>query len=204
VTTWTHRLARVAVRPLVGTRVTPNVLTTLRLMTGLLACAALLPAQSGWNWWAGWLWLVSAFLDRADGELARIGNMCSPAGHIYDARVDNIVNSAFFVALGIGARNSGLGNTAIVLGVATGAALYISDRCSDAFTEHQGRVPYPGVYGFDPDDLLYLLAPIVWLGWQAHILIPSCVITTAMALLTVGRLWHARRTRVRAMSPEPG
>ena len=31
---WTHRLARVAIRPLLGTRVTPNHLTTLRLATG--------------------------------------------------------------------------------------------------------------------------------------------------------------------------
>jgi hypothetical protein len=71
-TSWTHRLVRIAVRPLVGTPVTPNHLTMLRLVTRLLACAALLPGETSWNWWAGWLWLLSAFLDRADGELARI------------------------------------------------------------------------------------------------------------------------------------
>ncbi len=37
---WTHRLARRLVRPLVGTWITPNHLTTLRLVTALGACAA--------------------------------------------------------------------------------------------------------------------------------------------------------------------
>ena len=36
---WTHLLARVMVRPLIGTWVRPNHLTTLRLATGMAACA---------------------------------------------------------------------------------------------------------------------------------------------------------------------
>ena len=65
---WTHRLARPLVRPLVGTRVTPNHLTTLRLLTGLGACAALAVGDRGLEIWGGWLWLASALRDRADGE----------------------------------------------------------------------------------------------------------------------------------------
>ena len=99
-TSWTHRVARVMVRPLIGTGVTPNHLTTLRLATGVLACAMLIPGDRYWNWWGGSLWLVSAFLDRADGELARIGNMATPGGHMYDYIVDNAVNAGFFVAIG--------------------------------------------------------------------------------------------------------
>ena len=38
---WTHLMARPLVRPLIGTRVRPNHLTTLRLLTGLAACALL-------------------------------------------------------------------------------------------------------------------------------------------------------------------
>ena len=45
--TWTHALARMAVRPLLGTGVTPNHLTTLRLLTGLLAWATLAGGPSG-------------------------------------------------------------------------------------------------------------------------------------------------------------
>ena len=38
-TSWTHRLARLLVRPLVGTPITPYHLTTARLVTGVAACS---------------------------------------------------------------------------------------------------------------------------------------------------------------------
>ena len=194
-TSWTHRLARIAVRPLVGTRVTPNDLTTLRLATGVLACAALLPAQPGWDWWAGWLWLASAFLDRADGELARISGTCTPSGHLYDYYVDNFVNAAFFVALGVGLRTSYLGANAMALGLATGVALFVCGWWSEALERLKGpgAKAYSGAFGFDPDDLLYLLAPIVWLGWQAGVLVAASLAATFMMLLTGWRLREARR-----------
>jgi len=198
-TSWTHRLARLAVRPLVGTVVTPNVLTTLRLVTGLLACAALVPGETGWDWWAGGLWLLSAFLDRADGELARLGGTCTPGGHLYDYYVDNFVNAAVFVGLGIGLRHSGLGTVAIALGLATGAALFICGYWSEALERLQGpeAKAYSGAYGFDPDDLLYLLAPIIWLGWNAELVVAASLGATTMMLLTGWRLREALRARER-------
>ena len=72
-TSWTHLLARPLVRPLIGTWVRPNHLTTLRLLTGVAACVAVAWGSRAGLWWGGGLWLVSAFLDRADGELARMG-----------------------------------------------------------------------------------------------------------------------------------
>jgi archaetidylinositol phosphate synthase len=183
-------LARFLVRPLVGTGVTPNHLTTLRLATGLLACAALIPADGGWLRWAGWLWLASALLDRADGELARAGDMSTPGGHRYDFLADNLVNSGFFIALGLGLRTSASGGTAVALGLWTGAALYICGYWSEALErlEGPGSKAYSGAFGFDPDDLLYLLAPIVWLGWSAQLVVLACCGATVMMLLTGWRL----------------
>jgi hypothetical protein len=196
-TSWTHRLARLAIRPLLGTRVRPNHLTTLRLVTGLLACAALLPGGAPWSFWAGWMWLFSAFLDRADGELARLGGLSSPAGHRYDYLTDMIVNSAFFVALGIGARDSVLDAAAIALGIWTGAALLICGHWSETLEklEGPGSKAYSGAFGFDPDDLLYLLAPIVWLGWEAPLLAAASCGATVMMLLTG---WRLRRLAARS------
>jgi archaetidylinositol phosphate synthase len=189
-TSWSHRLARFLVRPLVGTRITPNHLTTLRLVTGVLACAALLPADGGWLRCAGWLWLGSALLDRADGELARISGMSTPGGHRYDYLADNVVNSGFFIALGLGLRASPLGDAAIALGLWTGVALYICGYWSEALErlEGPGSKAYPGAFGFDPDDLLYLLAPIVWLGWGVPLIVAAYVGATFMMLLTGWRL----------------
>src|SRR5260370_11966313 len=80
-TSWSHRLARILVRPLVGSGVTPNDLTTLRLATGLLACGALLPADGAGAWWGGMLWLVLALLDRPPGQLPPSRRHFPPGRH---------------------------------------------------------------------------------------------------------------------------
>src|SRR5260370_22944924 len=87
-TSWSHRLARILVRPLVGSGVTPNDLTTLRLATGLLACGALFPADGAGAWWGGGLWLVSAGLVPARGGLARLRGTLTPRAYrlLYSVR----------------------------------------------------------------------------------------------------------------------
>jgi len=203
-TSWSHRLARLLVRPLVGTGITPNHLTTLRLVTGILACLALIPADGAWLWWAGWLWLASALLDRADGELARIGGMSTPGGHRYDYLVDNAVNSAFFVALGLSLREASWGGAAVALGLWTGAAIFLSSYWSEELErlDGSGRKAYSGAFGFDFDDLLYLLAPIVWLGWSAPLLVAAGFGVTVMMLLTAWRLWRLTGRRADAGAAE--
>lgn len=194
-TSWSHRLARVLVRPLVGTRVTPNHLTSLRLVTGLLACAALLPGTAEWRSWAGFLWLVSALLDRADGELARIAGLVTPDGHRYDFVVDNLVNSGFFACLGFGLIDSGLGGAAVPLGLWTGGALYLCGDWSERLEQRAGpgSKAWSGRFGFDPDDLLYLLAPILWLGWSVPLLLLAFLGATVMTLLTFRRFRQTSR-----------
>jgi archaetidylinositol phosphate synthase len=189
-TTWTHRLARPLIRPLLGTAVRPNHLTTLRLLTGVAACLAFIPGTHAGNWWGGALWLVSAFLDRADGELARIGNMMSPAGHRYDYHADVTVNVLFFVAIGVGLRNSWLGSWAIPLGFLSGGSMLLVSLFSEWLEQRSppGKKAYSGRWGFDPDDALYLLGPLAWLGWLSGVLIGAAVGTTVMMIITGVRL----------------
>jgi phosphatidylglycerophosphate synthase len=195
-TSWTHRLARLVVRPLVGRGVRPNHLTTLRLLTGAVSCAALAQGDPFWIWYSGWFWLVSAFLDRADGELARIGTMSTPAGHYYDYIADTVVNAGFFVAAGIGLRHSSLGGDAVWLGVWTGLALLLCGNWSEQLERREGPgiKAYAGAFGFDFDDLLYLLAPILWLGWLVPLLIGGSLGATCMMVLTG---WRLRRLTLR-------
>jgi archaetidylinositol phosphate synthase len=189
---WTHLLARRAVQPLLGTWVTPNHLTTLRLLTGLVACAGIAEGTRPGAWWGGTLWLLSAFLDRADGELAREGKMMTVAGHQYDFRVDVLVNLLFFVAAGVGLRVSWLGSWAIPLGLITGAALLGSSWLCELLEQRSppGTKAYSGWGGFDPDDALYLMGPLAWVGWLAPILIGASVGATAVLVLTGLRLRH--------------
>ena len=66
--TWVHRLLSPLVKLLVGTPVSPNHLTTLRLATGLFSMGCF---ASGAMDQGGLLFVVSTALDHMDGELAR-------------------------------------------------------------------------------------------------------------------------------------
>ena len=193
--TWTHAAARWMVRPLVGTGVTPNHLTTLRLITGVAACIGIALGTPAGDGWGGALWLVSAFLDRADGELARVGNMMSVAGHQYDYQVDLWINSAFFLAAGVGLRHGWLGHLAPPVGFEAAMAMVACCWLSEVYEKLSG----PGVrtwnggFGFHPDDALYLLGPIVWLGWLSPILVAAAVCSTLMAGVILVRYLGLRR-----------
>lgn len=174
---WTHKLARFVVRPMVQGPITPNHLTTARLVTGLAACAALAVGARDWTIWGGILWLVSAFLDRADGELARLSGTTSPGGHAYDYTCDVAVNSLFFLGIGIGLRDDALGWWAVLLGFIGAAgvagASILSERLENQWDTEQKA--YVGIAGFDFDDVLYLFSPIAWLGWLLPLLVGAAV-----------------------------
>jgi phosphatidylglycerophosphate synthase len=199
-TTWTHLLARALIRPLLGTAVRPNHLTTLRLLTGIAACLAFVPGTRAGMWWGGALWLVSAFLDRADGELARIGNMMSPAGHRYDYYSDTGVNTLFFICIGFGLRHSWLGSWAIVLGLLSGGSMLLVSLFSEwlELRSPPGTRAYSGRWGFDPDDALYLMGPLAWLGWLSPVLVGAAIGATTMMVITGVRLLRIRQLQARA------
>lgn len=195
-TSWTHLLARVMVRPLIGTAVRPNHLTTLRLLTGLAACVAFSLGTPVGMWWGGGLWLVSAFLDRADGELARMGKLMSPGGHRYDYYADTAVNSLFFISIGVGLYQSWLGPWSVLLGAISGTSMWLCSVLSEWLeaASPPGTRAYSGRWGFDPDDALYLLGPFAWLGWLAPILVGATLGTTLMMGISAVRLARLRRS----------
>ena len=199
---WTHKIARVCILPLVHTPVTPNHLTTVRLITGLAACAAFAVGDRSWDIWGGWLWLLSAFLDRADGELARVSGKTSPWGHKYDYVCDVLVTALFFVSAGFGLRDGWLGGWAIVAGAAGTLGVIAAEILAekiDSMKKDTGEKAYAGFAGFDFDDVLYLFAPVMWLGWQMPFVLGAAVGAPAFALLT----WYKLR-RLQKVVPRGG
>lgn len=199
--TWTHAIARWMVRPLVGTWVRPNHITLLRLITGAVACALIATGQRMEMVWGGVVWVVSAFLDRADGELARIGDLKSRGGHLFDYYSDVAVNSAFFLAASFGVRHGWLGHWAIPFGllgcVSMVAVLLLSELYEDL--SGPGVRTYAGAWGFHPDDALYLMGPFVWLGWLPPILVAGAIGATIMTLIVAARV-VALKQRLRRSS----
>src|SRR5271170_2363033 len=123
---WDARLARRLVAPLIDSWVTPNHLTTLRLLVGLAAAAAFLPGTYAWSNIGALLLVLSNFLDHTDGELARVSGKSSRFGHLYDLASDAAVTILIFVAIGIGVEAESrlaLPLPAVALGAAAGCSI---------------------------------------------------------------------------------
>ena len=118
---WDARLARRLVAPLVHSWVTPNYLTTVRLLIGMAAAAAFIPGSYGWSNGAALLLILSNFLDHTDGELARMSGKTSRIGHLYDLASDAVVTILLFIAIGVGVAakpGTDLGLPPAILGLA--------------------------------------------------------------------------------------
>jgi phosphatidylglycerophosphate synthase len=184
---WTHKAARWCILPLVDTAVTPNHLTIVRLITGIAACAMFASGMRELEIWGGWMWLLSAFLDRADGELARVSGKTSQAGHRFDYFCDATVTSAFFVGIGLGLIHGTWGVWSAAMGLVAGGAVLIAEILAeriDQSLKDTGEKAFEGFAGFDFDDVLYLFAPVVWLGWHPYFLAGATLGAPAFAWVT--------------------
>ena len=77
----------------------------LRLIVGLAACALLAVGSRTTAAWSGVLWIVTCVLDRADGELARMGDLRSESGKVLDYYSDMILDALWFLGAGLGLRH---------------------------------------------------------------------------------------------------
>jgi len=165
---WDARLARRLVAPLIHSWVSPNHLTTLRLVVGLAAAAAFIPGSYGWSNFAALLLILSNFLDHTDGELARLSGKTSRFGHLYDLASDAAVTVLLFIAIGVGVASKPgieLGLPPAVLGLVAGTAIalifYLRMRIEELLGKSATQQASLG--GFETEDVLYLL-PLATLG----------------------------------------
>ena len=193
--TYAHAFARLIVRPLLGTWVRPNHLTALRLVLGLAACALLIPGSKLYTAWSGVLWILTCVLDRADGELARMGDLRSESGKVLDYYSDMILDAAWFLCAGIGLRHGALGDTAIILGGVTCLAMLLCTWYAEMFERLSGPgvKAWKGVQHFHPDDALFLLPLLTWLGWVGPVLMAASVVTPIIAVVMIARYAAVKR-----------
>lgn len=157
---WDARLARRLVGPLGNSWVTPNHLTTVRLLVGLAAAAAFLPGSYVWSNVGAILLAASNFLDHCDGELARISGKSSRAGHVYDLASDALVTVVVFIAIGVGVRLRGtFPLPPVVLGCIAGCAIALIFYLRMQIEERIGKTgaQQASLGGFETEDVLYLL-----------------------------------------------
>lgn len=198
--TWDARLARWLVTPLKNTRIVPNHLTTLRLITGLAGAACL--AEGGFTWSnIGALFIVlSNFIDHTDGELARISGKSSKLGHCYDLASDALVTVALFVSMGLGLTAQGASTFAppVLLGTVAGFAValifYLRMRIESIAGKAGTRQAFAG--GFETEDVLYLMPLVTLLHGIGPFVVTASIGAPLFAVWVAFDYWRiVRRTR---------
>jgi archaetidylinositol phosphate synthase len=167
--TWDARLARRLVTPLIDTRITPNHLTTLRLLIGLAGALCLARGGFAWSNAGAFLIVLSNFVDHTDGELARISAKSSRIGHFYDLASDAAVTVLLFLGMGIGIGAGGAHSRdpfvppallGAIAGVSVATIFYLRMRIEEIAGKAGTKQAEVG--GFETEDVLYLL-PLVTL-----------------------------------------
>jgi phosphatidylglycerophosphate synthase len=194
--TWDSRVANALVRPLRDTAVHPNHVTTVGLLVGLAGAAWFARGDRASADLGALLYVASAIVDHADGELARMTGKTSEFGHAYDRACDLAVKLSTFVGMGLGLRHGPLGRAAPVLGLAAGAALVAIFRSRSELARRRGRevaFRQPSAGGFEIEDVLYVIAPITWAGLLSPFLVAAGIGAPLFAALTVAQLLRVRR-----------
>jgi archaetidylinositol phosphate synthase len=204
--TWDARLARRLVTPLIHTPVTPNHLTTLRLLIGVAGALGLACGGFTWTNIGALLIVLSNFVDHTDGELARISGKSSKIGHFYDLACDALVTVMLFVGMGTGigtvhvaghvAPGVALGGLA---GVAVAVIFFLRMRIEDM--EGKAGTKQASVGGFETEDVLYLLPIVTLLSGVTPFIVAASIGAPLFAIWVVV---DYRRALRRLASPSAG
>jgi phosphatidylglycerophosphate synthase len=197
---WDARLGRRLVTPLKDSWVTPNHLTTVRLIVGVAGALAFTPGTWGWTNLGALLVILSNFLDHTDGELARISGKSSRLGHLYDLASDALVTILLFGCIGIGvaataARTLPFGVAPGLMGTVAGAAValifYLRMRI-EALVGKAG-IRQSSLAGFETEDVLYLLPLVTLFGGLTPFLLAASVGAPLFAWVVVANFIRVRR-----------
>jgi len=198
--TWDARLARWLVTPLKDTKVTPNHLTTLRLVTGVAGAACLAHRGFGWANAGALLIVLSNFIDHTDGELARISGKSSAIGHFYDLASDAVITVLLFACMGAGIAAQGremiVAPTLLgaIAGVAVALIFFLRMRIEAVAGKAGTRQSF--FAGFETEDVLYLLPLVTLLDVTPSFLIAASIGAPLFALWVIADYWRiSRRTR---------
>ncbi len=191
--TWLHRIARLVAKPLAHSPVTPNHLTTARLLAGVVAAAMFAIGEEYWSQVGAGLFVLSMILDRADGDLARMTGKTSPFGHTYDLVADTLCNALAFAGIGLGLRHGELGGWAVALGSTAGLAvatvLLLVISAERRLGPRGGELA--GAAGFDPDDAMLVVPAAVMLGFQKWLIFAAAL---GAPLFAAFMWWRIRST----------
>jgi phosphatidylglycerophosphate synthase len=198
---WLRILARVLIARTFVSRASPNQVTVTRIGIGLVACGLVAKGHPFAMQLSGGLWILAIFLDRVDGELARMTGRVTPLGQRLDYFSDLLLLSGFFVGLGIGD-----GGLAVWAGLLAGAAVLVIQILAEQIDREQsdtGKKTFTGFAGFDPEDSHLLLAVVAWTEWATEFLLCASIGTPSFAVFTAWLRSTSRRRPARKSATDP-
>ena len=181
------RLAARLVNPLRDSAITPNHLTTARLLTGIIACVLLSTGEPNLVNAGALFFALSNFLDHTDGELARITGKTSRFGHFYDLASDAVVDILLFVGIGICLMHGPLGTWALPMGIFAGVSVAAIFQLRLMVGNMMGKeqIAQPNIGLFEIEDVFYLLPLVTFFDVLYPFLIVATVGAPAFALWTL-------------------
>ena len=111
---------------IVKTPVTPNQVTIVSLVIGIVAAVFFSHGAYICTIVAGVLYFVSTVFDQCDGEVARFKHMESDFGRSFDIIVDSIVNAAIVIGITIAIYKTNGSGLTIVVGLLAMMGIVIS------------------------------------------------------------------------------
>ena len=174
------------------TPVTPNHITTARLLLGLAACGLFAVGTRPEILYAAGLFMISNFVDHMDGELARLSGKSSRFGYHYDNYSDAFIHVALFFCIGYGLQDSWIGSWApylgLIAGVSVSALFLMFWRIEQRAGTRQARQPM--FKGIHLEDAMYFIGPITWGGGLIVLLLAGVALPP---IYVVWLAWKERR-----------
>ena len=199
--------SRLLTRLFLRTPLTPNQITVLSFLTGLLGASCFLLGSYGGSVLGALLLQFSTVLDCVDGEVARVKMLESPLGEWLDITLDTVVHIAIFLGVGVAVWKQDAIAAAPLLGGLLAAAAFISfplvTRAEK--TQEQGRARggwedvwlekmVAGLTSRDYSLLVLLCAlagKLAWFLWAAAIGAQVFWVMLLSLLWKAGRLRHS-------------
>jgi archaetidylinositol phosphate synthase len=195
---WDAKLAYYLILPLKNTPITPNHLTTLRLITGVwgaLAIAWSNYTDNSFLWcnMGAFLFMFSAFIDHTDGELARLTGKISKWGHTYDLISDGIVLISLFLSIGIATVNTSLGiwslPMSLIASISVSGIFYLMNDLELKLGKEAAR--QPNFAGLEAEDILYLFPLVTLFNGLQPFLIAATIGSPIFAIYVI---WDYRKS----------
>ncbi len=124
---------------LVKTPITPNQVTIISLILGIVSAAFFSHGAHTYTIIAGVFYFVSTVFDQCDGEVARFKHMTSDFGKTFDIIVDSIVNATITIGITIAIYKTNGSGLTIIAGLLAMMGIVISLLLTTYFNNNESK-----------------------------------------------------------------